>query len=89
MQAGFLAGALCNGMQGECGIHGGVSAKVGDILKPLAFGCVATSIELLLQQAAAASIALQGVFALGALFLWLVGDLTKTFALGFVATAIE
>ena len=66
MSAGYLACALRNGMQGEFGI----SAKVGDILKPLAFGCVTTAIKLLLQEAAAASTALQGVFALGALFLW-------------------
>ena len=81
MSAGYLVGALCNGMQGEFRIHEGVSAIVGDIFKPLAFVCVVTAIELLLQQAAAASTALQGVFALGALFLWLVGDLTKTFCL--------
>ena len=89
MSGEYLAGVLCNGMQGEFGIHGGVSAIVGDILKPLAFVCVVTAIELLLQQAAAASTALQGVFALGALFFWLVGDLIKTFAFGCVTTATE
>ena len=69
MSAVFLAGLLCNGMPGEFGIHGGVSAIVGDILMLPDSVCVVTAIELLLQQAAAASIALQGVFALGALFL--------------------
>ena len=42
-------------MQGGFGIHGGVFATVSDILKPLAFGCATTAIELLLQAAAALS----------------------------------
>ena len=62
---------------------------MGDILMPPDSVCVVTATELLLQQAAAASIALQGVFALGALFFWLVGDFTKTFAFGCLTTATE
>ena len=71
VSAACLAGAFRNGMQGEFGIHGGVFAMValfallfGDFMKPLAFCCVTTATELLLLEAAAASTASEGVFAL-------------------------
>ena len=47
------------------------------------------AIELLLQQAAAASSALQGVFKLDAVFFWLVVDITRTFVFECLATATE
>ena len=78
LSAVFLAGFLSNGMLDVSGIHGGVYV-------------LAPAIELLLQQAAAASCggALQGIFKLEALFFWLVLDVTRTFVLECLATATE
>ena len=78
LSAVFLAGFLPNGMLDVSGIHGGVFVLV-------------PAIELLLQQAAAASCggAFQGILKLEALFFWLVLDVARTFVLDCFATATE